>query len=375
MIRITIVQVALFFSVNSALGESVFEKIIKDINGSKNNSRVIYPITSLVEKLDEHIYHNENKVLGVISKSFNHQNKNIFSNKAPFTIYSTFLEGKIDYQVKDRVFLIYHDHNNHLEVISYNEEEGRFNFLQVHNYSNSGENKLKKAKLNACMQCHKDLVPLHEKNNIIDSNNLPSIVSEIKNDDKNPRRLEKIGEDFIFNGVMLSQQKMNNELMINSIENSQKIIQFNQTWKKICAYSSDIAEVKHCRANILYHAFILSLSPLEVAKTLSSRSYNIFLNKIDNEFRKKNFKVINLEEELVDLIQYLASYFPQSYHNYILKYLGEPPENLESITHRIFSKLQTSKSLEKSLSLREEFPVRGLILNDLQANLELLSKK
>lgn len=66
-------------------------------------------------------------------------------------------------RLKDRLFLAYHEPAALLEVISYNEDAGRFEFQIVRDYRAQGARELVYASRTICKTCHQNLAPLFSR--------------------------------------------------------------------------------------------------------------------------------------------------------------------------------------------------------------------
>jgi hypothetical protein len=71
---------------------------------------------------------------------------------------------EIGLSLKDKLFLGFVEKTKQIEVISYNERMGRFEFQIVADYSESGERKVLYVDRNVCIKCHKAETPIFSKN-------------------------------------------------------------------------------------------------------------------------------------------------------------------------------------------------------------------
>ncbi len=71
--------------------------------------------------------------------------------------------GSAGMQLKDRLYLAYHEKAGLLEVISYNEAGGRFEFQVVEDYRDGGAPRLLYANRRLCLSCHQNGAPIFSR--------------------------------------------------------------------------------------------------------------------------------------------------------------------------------------------------------------------
>jgi cytochrome c5 len=94
--------------------------------------------------------------------------------------------------LKDRLFIGYNEKAAVLEVISYNESAGRFEFQVVHDYRPGGQPKIVYARREICLACHQNQAPIFARPLWDETPANPAIAA----------RLQAVGRDFY--GVKLS---------------------------------------------------------------------------------------------------------------------------------------------------------------------------
>ncbi len=94
--------------------------------------------------------------------------------------------------LKDRLFIGYNEKAAVLEVISYNEAAGRFEFQVVHDYRQGGQPKIVYARREICLACHQNQAPIFARPLWDETPANPAIAA----------RLQAVGRDFY--GVKLS---------------------------------------------------------------------------------------------------------------------------------------------------------------------------
>ena len=85
-------------------------------------------------------------------------------------------EGSSGMLLKDRLYLGYQERSNLIEVISYNEAAGRFEFQVVSDYRSGGSPRVVYANRNVCTACHQNLAPLFSRQQWDETNANPAVA-------------------------------------------------------------------------------------------------------------------------------------------------------------------------------------------------------
>jgi hypothetical protein len=88
-------------------------------------------------------------------------------------------EGASGLLLKDRLYLGYQEKSNLLEVISYNEAAGRFEFQIVKGYRAGGTPQVVYANRNVCTACHQNLAPLFSRQQWDETNANPAVAQRL----------------------------------------------------------------------------------------------------------------------------------------------------------------------------------------------------
>ena len=88
-------------------------------------------------------------------------------------------DGATRLQIKDRLFLGYQERANLIEVISYNEAAGRFEFQLVRDYRADGERRVVPANRAVCVSCHQNHAPIFSRQQWDETNANPQIAGAI----------------------------------------------------------------------------------------------------------------------------------------------------------------------------------------------------
>jgi hypothetical protein len=89
-------------------------------------------------------------------------------------------EGSSGMLLKDRLYLGYQEKSALLEVISYNELAGRFEFQLVKDYRAGGSPRVVYANRNVCTACHQNLAPLFSRQQWDETNANPAVAQHLK---------------------------------------------------------------------------------------------------------------------------------------------------------------------------------------------------
>lgn len=88
-------------------------------------------------------------------------------------------EGPSGMLLKDRLYVGYQERSNLLEVISYNEAAGRFEFQLVKDYRSGGSPRPVYASRNVCIACHQNLAPLFSRPQWDETNANPAVAQQL----------------------------------------------------------------------------------------------------------------------------------------------------------------------------------------------------
>jgi len=88
-------------------------------------------------------------------------------------------DGSRDPYLKDRLYLGYQEKANVIEVISYNEDEGRFEFQVVTDYRSGGTPKIAYANRTLCLACHQNAGPIFSRAVWDETNANPAVAKRL----------------------------------------------------------------------------------------------------------------------------------------------------------------------------------------------------
>lgn len=155
-------------------GRSLFDFIIAD----KESGRVVYnipfPFSRLLEKIDQTLNTTQNdypgikKVLIPLGRSLQRPAAGKAFFDYPRAVAAVDAEPRespvhAGMLLKDRLYLGYHEKSNVLEIISYNETAGRFEFQLVKDYRKGGTPEIYYAPRAICTACHQNHSPIFSR--------------------------------------------------------------------------------------------------------------------------------------------------------------------------------------------------------------------
>lgn len=134
--------------------------------------------------------------------------------------------------VRDRLFIAYAEKAGQLEVISYNEDAGRFEFQIVSGYTANGPKLLSYAQRSVCTECHKAEIPLFSKNTWDETNanvgvsTVLRVTAHPNSTDSNVPMMYDVAPVVGNRGAAYS--------FDSSTDRAAEILAFNKFWQKGC---------------------------------------------------------------------------------------------------------------------------------------------
>ncbi len=140
--------------------------------------------------------------------------------------------------IKDQIFLGYQEKANAIEVISYNQEEGQFDFQLVSNYSAGNTPSVKKIKDDRCASCHQNNGPIFPRSNWDET-------------ELNDQIFRLIGEAQYGLGYESSRSTGSGAPSIDQATNRANMFPlFQRIWQGGCRSKNAFSEIR-CRAGLL----------------------------------------------------------------------------------------------------------------------------
>lgn len=143
-----------------AQGYSLFDKLFSQPTDSGYEYDVPYPFESLLQRLSKLQSGNVVQVLIPMGRSLHRETARPHFFRYPRVLLALDEDSTYRTQVRNRLFLGYQEKADVIEVISYNEDAGRFEFQVVHNYAEGVMPIVRYANRALCMSCHQNAGPI-----------------------------------------------------------------------------------------------------------------------------------------------------------------------------------------------------------------------
>jgi len=177
------------------LGRSLFDHLTSDpaaLAGGAGGAHVPFPFAALVRRIEELLGSDRagqaplRRVLIPFSRSLQRNAASPDFFTYPRAVLA--VDGESDPArgiaagplLKDRLFLGYQEKAGVLEVISYNDEAGRFEFQVVRDYRPGGEPSVAYAQRSLCASCHQNGAPIFSRQLWDETNANPRIAAELR---------------------------------------------------------------------------------------------------------------------------------------------------------------------------------------------------
>jgi hypothetical protein len=232
------------------IGRSLFDYLFTDRSNGQSKYYIPFPFEDLTDALEVYLQSTTTrplqKVLIPLGRSLQRNAASPHFFKFPRAIVVAeanpiSIPGKPLIVLKDRLFLGYQPQAEAIEIISYNEKAGRFEFQVVENYSPSGTPKVYYANRSTCLGCHQNHAPIFAVQPWDESNSNPSVSTLLMNEQKSFYGIPS------FTGIDIP------GLIGFSADRANLFSTYQLIWKEGCNSSSG-ADSVNCRAQALFAA-------------------------------------------------------------------------------------------------------------------------
>ncbi len=230
------------------LGRSVFDELFlvpKAENGL--SYRLPYPFTRLLSRIDRELPKDRrgNSSLKTVLIPLGRSNQR--DDAAPDFFASPRVIVAVDtepdvatlerpYLLKDRLFIAYQPRASSLQVTSYNERLGRFEFQTVSNYGEGGKPVVRYASRRRCLSCHQNAGPIFSRPPWEETN-------------RNPEIAQRLGrEGTTFHGIPVNPQSAEPGAIDRATERANLFSAFQRLWAEGCGVGKAAID---CRAGAL----------------------------------------------------------------------------------------------------------------------------
>ncbi len=276
------------------VGRSLFDYLVTEpltketVPGGKGDKLVYnvpFPFEKLIEKLDAQLAKDAlypltvKQVLVPLGRSLarNHASPDFFEYPRVVAVADTeplMSENESGIYFKDRLYIGYGEKSEILEVISYNEKAGRFEFQVIEDYKPGGEPKVFYTQRSVCMSCHQNAAPIFSRQTWGETNANPHIAKLLKKENK-----EFYGVS-IDNGIDIP-------FAIEEASDRANYFSYAQLlWQKGCRDQNNMSNEIRCRANAFKAALRYRLSGKQGYDYLSRDFQAETISKIKQQWER-----------------------------------------------------------------------------------------
>ena len=231
------------------VGRSLFDYIVTEPQNGKKVYQVPYPFPELIRRIEQHLDVDPGRspikrVLIPLGRSLQRNSAKPEFFKYPRAVIGVdtelpMLPASSGILLKDRLFLGYQEKTGIIEVISYNEAAGRFEFQVVKNYRAGGNPTVRYANRVVCTVCHQNQGPIFSRPLWDETNANPKIATLLRAQGGNFHQVP------IHQGVDVPGALDDATDRANGFSVSQLL------WREGCERAWSLRESIDCRADIL----------------------------------------------------------------------------------------------------------------------------
>jgi mono/diheme cytochrome c family protein len=241
------------------VGRSLFDFLVVRKQGERKVYDVPFPFTALVKKLEAELQpdaYGGGAVKGVLIPLGRSLQR---TSAAPefFTYPRVVLAADAEPRVarshagmllRDRLYLGYQEKENLIEVISYNEAAGRFEFQVVKNYRARGDAQVRYANRVVCIACHQNAAPLFSRQVWDETNANPRIAALL------------LKQKRTFYGIDPGRGVDVPNAIDNATDRANLYSAYQLLWRAGCMSDNHDERALRCRANLFIAALQYRLS-------------------------------------------------------------------------------------------------------------------
>jgi hypothetical protein len=228
-------------------GASLFDAATLDANGARN---VPFPFEKLLQRLEaaagcSATARCERSVLLPLGRSLQRVAASPDFFASPRIVTAMVAEGRGPLLLRDRLFIGYQERSALIEVISYNEAAGRFEFQLVKNYREGARPAVFHARREVCLACHQNHAPIFPRQVWDETNANPAIAARLEQHRKTYHSIAARGSTDIANAIDDATDRANRLSLVNLL------------WREGCG-ATGVGE--RCRAAVLTAALQFALT-------------------------------------------------------------------------------------------------------------------
>ncbi|MFQ6022935.1 MAG: hypothetical protein ACE5NW_09445 [Acidiferrobacterales bacterium] len=228
-------------------GRSLFDLLFTTREGNEQVYDIPFPFSRVIERIERELPKHQSgvstlkKVLIPLGRSLQRDAAAPDFFKYPRVLLAvdtepTVPDGRRPIFLKDRLFLGYQEKSNIIEVISYNQSAGRFEFQVVKDYGPGRRPRVRYANRALCTSCHQNGAP---------------IFPQARWDETNSNRLiaaRLLKEKPVFYGIVANPEYALPAAMDSATDRANLFSAYQLLWREGCGGSQSRAEAIRCRA-------------------------------------------------------------------------------------------------------------------------------
>jgi hypothetical protein len=268
-----------------AVGRSLFDYVVTERQGGRMVYRVPFPFTALVQRIEYELGSEDRRsplkrVLIPLNRSLQRHAAKPEYFTYPRAVVAVDTEpsmraGSSGLFLKDRLFLGYQEKAEILEVISYNETAGRFEFQVVRDYGPGKTPKVLYANRALCTACHQNQSPIFSRPLWEETNANPTIAT----------LLEQQRADFyrfpLHQGIDIP------NAIDEATDRANELSAYQLVWREGCEQVRSPEDSVRCRADLFRFLLQSRLTGVPPALNQSTRYREHFLPRMVTQWKAK----------------------------------------------------------------------------------------
>jgi hypothetical protein len=231
------------------VGRSLFDFLItKEVNGKKIYD-IPFPFSTLLARIESHLHPKQTqpalkRLLIPVNRSLQRRASNGEYFTYPRAVMAVDTEtdsalGQSEMHLKDRLFIGYHEKTGVLEIVSYNEAAGRFEFQIVSDYRAGETPTVRYANRALCMACHQNQSPIFARPMWDETNVNPKITALLAHQRRQ------------YHGFPIRQGTGTLQAFDDATDRANDISLAQLLWREGCEQTAHPEQAMTCRAELL----------------------------------------------------------------------------------------------------------------------------
>lgn len=259
-------------------GQSLFDQLTGDFNVGKTGRQLPFPLPALLQHIGQHFVEDEDPIFTALLIPLGRSLQRFAGDpdyfKFPRVVIAYDRDSPARHNaegifLKDRLFIGYSEAAGILEVISYNDIAGRFEFQIVENYRANSEAQVSYADRTVCTTCHQNHAPLFARSEWDETNanaNIASLLEQQKKD---------------FYSLPVRQGLSQPEAFDTATDRANWFSLYQLFWREVC--SGDTGALRQCRAQALLAALQYRLTGSRPGNQ-RSKAYQVYSDTLREQW-------------------------------------------------------------------------------------------